>query len=89
MKKVAPAKKEERSANRERAPRGPIKRGPEGPCRAAGSTEQVAKKEVFSATPVDSATMQELFPGSGRAEVGRRSRGEASKGPPVCRPAGD
>ncbi|CAK0847353.1 unnamed protein product [Prorocentrum cordatum] len=63
LKKPAPAKKEERGVEQERALRAPITRGPEGPCRAAGSTEKADNQKVFSATPVGEATMQKLSPG--------------------------
>ncbi|CAK0862940.1 unnamed protein product [Prorocentrum cordatum] len=52
LRRLAPAKKEGRSVEQLRALRAPIKRGPEGPRRAAGSTEKAAEQKVFSATPV-------------------------------------
>ena len=77
---LAPVKKEERKVKQEQAPRAPIKRDPAGvrikkePGKVAGATEKSIEQRGIEAKPVDKQTMQ-LFPGSGRAEVGRRQRG--------------
>eukprot|EP00959_Pyramimonas_sp_CCMP1952_P103162 2157663-Pyramimonas_sp.AAC.1 len=43
--------------------------------RSSWTRPRAAKREVFEAKPVDKEAIQEIPPGSGGAQVGRRRRG--------------